>query len=86
MIRAARPDMVANDAAVGPLEPLAVSIRAAADVIGVCPRTLERRIAAGEILAYREGARRLIAVEELRRYVREKNEAERIRAQAQAAN
>ena len=56
--------------------PLAVSIRQAAAMIGVSQNTIRRQIAAtfGRLATVRIGRRRLISVESLQQFLKEKTE------------
>lgn len=55
-------------------ERLAVSIREAGEMLGVCERTVYYMIERGEILSRKAGSRTLISLESLRRFM-EGNEA-----------
>ena len=57
-------------------ETLAVGIREAASRIGVGEMLVKRLIRAGHLRSFRIGDRRLIEVEELRRFVAERRTAE----------
>jgi excisionase family DNA binding protein len=50
------------------LQPLALPPRAAAQFLSISKRTLSRLIAAGKIVARKEGSRTLVDVESLRTY------------------
>ena len=51
------------------MEPLAVSIRDAAKLIGISERSIAQLVADGEIPSFKHGGRRLIDVNEIRRWV-----------------
>lgn len=55
---------------------LAVGMRDAARLTGLSPSSLYRLIAAGELLAFRSGGRRLIRVAELQRYLADRERAD----------
>jgi hypothetical protein len=58
----------ASVAQVTPLQPLALSPLAAAQFLSISKRSLSRLIAAGKIVARKEGARTLVDVESLKGY------------------
>lgn len=75
------PSIIAADAEVAPLRPLAVEARTAAALIGVSERTLfDLTDPRGPIVPVRVGIKRLFPVVELERWLREETERRRNRA------
>lgn len=66
------PDMIAEGASVADVQPLAVSIRTAADMVSVSERTMASLVASGEIATVRVGTRRVVPVTSLTDWMAEK--------------
>lgn len=62
------PAMVTDDIPVGPIMPIAVSIRTAAAMVGLSERTLAQVIADDELPTAKIGGRRLVPVDALRQW------------------
>jgi excisionase family DNA binding protein len=56
------------------LPPIAVGIKAAAQMVGFSPNTIRRQIASGRLQTAQIGRRRLVPVEALRELLKERTE------------
>lgn len=63
--------MIVEDPTIAPLQKLAVSVRTAADLIGVSERTMTSLVSSGEIPSRKVGGRRVIPLASLNRWVNE---------------